>query len=262
MYVPTLENKIEIISLSEIHIPIVFTERPPRPEKLDAKKAYIQKHGKLEQPLVVHPETKELVDGFAGFLAMKELGKKMVQVEWGNKKHPQTALRFKQKIEFREETKIAVWEAEDGRCEICKRPMNRDIASFSRVDARIDDWSADNLHLLCIDCQAGRPDLLTHVTIWKKVVKELAPLIDLSEEETEEFLPDILFRHGVLLRNQKWDREYWVPGIGVFCVTKWEEATVTEAIRIYKEPKIIGKPQARTRGLQKPWFTRKDNDDK
>ncbi len=249
----TLKMKIETISLSEIQIPTIFIQKPPRQEKLNAKKIYVQKHGQLEQPLIVHPDNKQLVDGWAGYLALKELGKNTAQVEWGTKKRPQPAPQ--PKGEITEETKIAVWKAEDGRCEICKRAMNRDMASFSRVDAQKNDWSADNLHLLCVDCQAGRPDLLTHVIIWEKVVKELAPRIDLSEEETAEFLPDILFRHGVLLRNQKWDREYWIPGIGVFCVTKWKEATVTETIKIYKEPRVKSKPQATTRGLPKPWFT-------
>jgi hypothetical protein len=157
------------------------------------------------------------------------------------------------------ETQLAVWEAEDGRCEVCKRPMNREMASFSRVDARKDDdWSADNLHLICIDCKAGKPDLLTHVTIWGKVVKKLAPRLSMSEEETTKFLPEVLFQYGVLLSDQKWYREYWIPRIGVFRVVKWEKAAVTEAIRVYKRPKIKEQSQARTRGLPKPYFTKGD----
>ncbi len=264
---PTLKMKIEMISLSEIQIPTVFIERPPKQEKLDAKKTYIQKHGKLEQPLIVHPDTKQLVDGWAGYLAMKELGKNTAQVEWGIKKRPQPTrqpenLQQKPNGEITQETKIAVWEAEDGRCEVCKRAMDKHIARVCRVDGQKNDWGVDNLHLLCIDCKERKPNLLAHVSVPDAVGKELAPHFLMSEEETIRLLPELLRLNGVIVRNGKLYRVYWLPGVGIFHVSFHPKPEVTKIARIDNKPRIKNQPQTRTRGLPKPWFTRKDVDSK
>ena len=65
----------------------------------------------------------------------------------------------------RAEDGVAVWTAEDGRCEACRRPIDRRFARFTRVDRSRSDWSADNLHLLCIDCDKRRPDLLARIDV-------------------------------------------------------------------------------------------------
>ena len=51
------------------------------------------------------------------------------------------------------EVALAVWEAEDGRCEACGRPMDRTWAKVARVD-ETRERTAENLHLLCVDCKA------------------------------------------------------------------------------------------------------------
>src|SRR5215211_1721843 len=63
------------------------------------------------------------------------------------------------------EVVAAVWAAEDGRCEACTRPMDRRCAAFGRIDDRRPDRTAENLHLLCVDCKARRPDVLARLVL-------------------------------------------------------------------------------------------------
>jgi hypothetical protein len=246
----------ETIALSEIQVPHIFLQTTPRREKMDQKKAYLQQHGRLEKPLIVHPDTKQLIDGWASYLVAKELGEKRVEVQYGTKKRSQSAKRKKSHADVKIPYAVrqAVWAAEDGRCEACRRPMDRRIAQFCQINPmKKNDWSIENLHLVCLDCKDGKPDLLHHISMSKQVVKELAERIDLSEQETAELIPDLLQQNGVILTAWTESRIYWLPGIGVFHVNI--EQPIPEVVkieRIYTTPRVKVKPQACTRRLPKP----------
>jgi hypothetical protein len=152
------------------------------------------------------------------------------------------------------EVVLAVWEAEDGRCEACKRPMDK---RFARV-ARIDDHgprSIENLQLLCVDCKAHRPDPLAWLTlagsVAERVVGSLGPE---QAAQATRWLRGQLQRHGVLVGVRSTQRLYWLPGVAVFQVAVQPDGTAAvESIdRITEQPQVKVQPQARTRGLPRP----------
>jgi hypothetical protein len=69
---------------------------------------------------------------------------------------------------------LAVWEAEDGRCEACGRPMDKSCARTGR-DKRGDQ------RLVCIDCKERRPDPLAAVIVGPKTAGQLAEALGYSQ---------------------------------------------------------------------------------
>src|SRR5919107_4250184 len=110
------------------------------------------------------------------------------------------------------EVVAAVWAAEDGRCEACTRPMDRRCAAFGRIDDRRPDRSADNLHLLCVDCKARRPDMLARLALGDAVAARLAGGLPPEQaEQAGRWLRASLRRHGVLVWVGRGARRYLVP---------------------------------------------------
>lgn len=151
----------------------------------------------------------------------------------------------------------AIWEAEDGRCEACKRPMACPCARMLPItpDLPESEWVAENLHLVCHDCLYRRPDYLSKLvmspTMREKLVKRVG-------EDRAEALGALLLKalqqYGVLLTSQKEWRAYWLPGIGHFKVEWGGFGKPSEVVlqHMYPVPELRVKPQARTRGLPKP----------
>jgi hypothetical protein len=142
-----------------------------------------------------------------------------------------------------------VYHAEDGRCEFCKRPMDKRVARFRRVDPSKSDFTADNLHLVCIDCKEGRPDLLSQLHVPPKVVDEIYEKTGMLKETIPAILHSLLNQYGVITKLQRQGRQYWLPGIGVFRVKRNGE--LSKVIRLYPNPEIKTVEQQRTRGLTK-----------
>ncbi|SFX75170.1 hypothetical protein SAMN04487866_12236 [Thermoactinomyces sp. DSM 45891] len=246
MAIQQTEKETNTMQLVDISIPDIFMKTMPRQEKIEQKKSYIQQFGKLDNPIIVHPETKELVDGWAGYLAFKKLGIKRIEIELGTKKRPRKPKPTKQEIEF------AVWHAEDGRCENCKRAMDKRLTRTCRVNSS-ERYVADNLHLLCVDCWKGRPDPLHNIAIADRVLDQVSHHFEMEKDETQELLQELLTANGVILNWENRKRDYWVPGIGTFVIILGFPASVVVAIKkMYKEPRVRIKPQERTRGLPKP----------
>jgi hypothetical protein len=153
------------------------------------------------------------------------------------------------------EVGAAVWEAEDGRCEACARPMDRRCAAFGRIDDRRPDRSADNLHLLCVDCKARRPDMLARLALGDAVAARLAGGLPPEQaEQAGRWLRASLRRHGVLVWVGREARSYWLPGVGRFRVALQPDgaAAVVAVEGLSATPALKVRPQARTRGLPRP----------
>jgi hypothetical protein len=156
----------------------------------------------------------------------------------------------------REKTLLSVWKAEDGRCEVCKRPMDKRLARWLPRKEKIKNNPSD-IHLACLDCSKGRPDyLLTFIRVDKNVAKKLKKKLGFYDER--EFL-DWLRNYGVLVGANPEFRRYWIPGIGVFFLKTLDQTEnglpvrlVYKAKRIYPDPKLIVKEQKRTRGFPRP----------
>ena len=153
------------------------------------------------------------------------------------------------------EVGAAVWEAEDGRCEACARPMDRRCAAFGRIDDSRPDRSAENLHLLCVDCKARRPDMLAHLVLGGDVAARLTEgLAPDQAEQAGRWLRASLRRHGVLVWVGREARRYWLPGVGRFRVALQPDGTAAMvAVEwLSATPALKARPQARTRGLPRP----------
>lgn len=153
------------------------------------------------------------------------------------------------------ETATLVWTAEDGRCEGCTRPMDRRVACFTRMDHSRADWSADNLQLVCIDCNSRRPDLLATATLGGDVAQRLSGHLPPDQAAAaSRWLLTQLRRYGVLVWAKKTHRVYWLPGIGTFRVEPRPDgpAEVVAVEKLVPQPALRVQPQARSRGLPKP----------
>jgi hypothetical protein len=142
-----------------------------------------------------------------------------------------------------------VYQAEDGRCEFCKRPMDQKVARFRRVDPSKKDFTADNLHLVCIDCKEGRQDLLNSLQVLPEVVEEIHEKTGMPKETIPSIMQSLLTQFGVITRLQRQGRQYWLPGIGVFLVKRNGE--LSKVIKLYPNPELKIAEQKRTRGLTK-----------
>lgn len=154
------------------------------------------------------------------------------------------------------EVVLAVWEAEDGRCESCKRPMDKRWARVARIDEQ-GEQTVDNLQLLCVDCKARRPDRLrvSKLTLGGAVAERV--LGNLAPEQVEpatQWLSLQLKRHGVLVTGSRKARFYWLPGVGTFLIVFADDGTamVVKAEKLSGQAQVRMKPQERTRGLPRP----------
>lgn len=254
-----MKNKQQTLALSEISIPAPFKKTKPNREKINALKEYIQKTGTLDQTIIVHPKTRMLVDGFARYLAAKELGMNEVPVQFGTKKRPskKPPKKHRSQVKVSEETRLAIWQAEDGRCEVCKRAMDKRFARWLPVEkGKIEDHP-DALHLACIDCSRNQPEYLrTFIQVDKSVMKKIEQKTEYDNEL--EFVND--FReYAVIVGKNKEFRTYWLPGIGSFLIKTLDEKEnglpvreVFQARSIKVNGQLKIKPQERTRGFKRP----------
>ena len=151
---------------------------------------------------------------------------------------------------------LTVWEAEDGRCEACRRPMDRRWARVARLDES-GGWTPANLQLLCLDCKAHRPDPLQQATFLLGAAVAAQVLGQLAPEQLPlagRWLGEQLRRYGVLVSSGKEFRRYWLPGVATFVVRfpTPRAVEVTGVEKLAAEPTVKIKPQARTRGLARP----------
>jgi len=141
---------------------------------------------------------------------------------------------------------LAVWEAEDGRCEACGRPMDRTCAQVGR-DKR------GERRLVCPDCKAQQPDPLAAAAVSPKTAAQLAAALGTTLEAASTWLAEGLRGAGVLLRLQEGRRTYWLPGVGHFALyldRPGRPPLIGGPLgKLPPDPVLNVKPQARTRGL-------------
>ena len=152
--------------------------------------------------------------------------------------------------------RLAVWVAEDGRCESCHRAMDRRLARTTRIDPQRADWSPDNLHLLCPFCARGLPDPLSApLTIAPETLAAVQAATGAQDAEGTA-LAENLRRYGVLVLDQ-----VWLPGVGTFVLRNGAPpgVTVVRARRLYDPPlRVCIRPQQRSRRLPPPRFPAAD----
>ena len=141
---------------------------------------------------------------------------------------------------------LAVWEAEDGRCEACGRPMDKACARTAR-DKR------GERRLVCPDCKDQRPDPLAAAVVGPKTAEQVAEALSTTLEAASAWLAEGLRAAGVLLREAGGQRTYWLPGVGKFALYvdhPGRPPLIGGPLGpLHRELEVRSKPQARTRGL-------------
>ena len=141
---------------------------------------------------------------------------------------------------------VAVWEAEDGRCEACSRAMDRTCARVATLPP------SSVPRLLCPDCKHHRPDPLTTAVVGPQTAQALAEARTTTVDVSAAWLVAGLRAYGVLLRLDDRRRHYWLPGVGAFAL--FQHAASPPVVsgplgKLRPHPTIRVQPQARTRGL-------------
>lgn len=134
--------------------------------------------------------------------------------------------------------------AEDGRCEKCGRPMDKNVVMVRRKDETVfNDFN--NYILLCPDCDMGRPDRLQSASFAKKTIVQYQEARKISfEDALQELL--VTKDHLVLLNVlDKHKRFYWAPKLGKFLLNK----NILYLVQLYDSPAPVleRKPQVRSR---------------
>jgi hypothetical protein len=141
---------------------------------------------------------------------------------------------------------LAVWTAEDGRCEACGRPMDKSCAQVGR-DKR------GERRLVCPDCKAVQPDPLAAAVVGPKTAGVLAATLGTTLDAASTWLATGLHSAGVLLRLQDKRRLYWLPGVGIFSLIPNRQPggppIIGGPVKLEPRPESRTRPQARTRGL-------------
>src|SRR5919199_40259 len=141
---------------------------------------------------------------------------------------------------------LAVWEAEDGRCEACGRPMDKACAQVGR------DKHGER-RLVCPDCKTAQPDPLATAIVSPNTAGQLAAARGTTPDAASAWLTEGLRAAGVLLRLQEGRRIYWLPGVGTFALyldRPGRPPLIGGPLGpLYRELEVRTRPQARTRGL-------------
>jgi hypothetical protein len=133
--------------------------------------------------------------------------------------------------------------------------MDRRCAAVARIDDARPDRTADNLHLLCVDCKARRPDVLARLVLGGDVAARITEgLAPEQAAPASRWLRASLRRAGVLVWVGREARSYWLPGVGRFRVALQPDGTaaVVAVEWLSATPALNVRPQARTRGLPRP----------
>lgn len=148
---------------------------------------------------------------------------------------------------------LAVWEAEDGRCELCGRPMDRRVATVTPRRAEpgdLDDWV-----LLCPFCHQGSRPPFKDLKVDKVVASLFSTGLGVPKPQAASWLRGALDRYGVITQIDRNGVEVWLPGIGRGWVRPRTDAP--PLLRQWHCPgdtrwEVTVKDQSRTRGLPAP----------
>lgn len=134
--------------------------------------------------------------------------------------------------------------AEDGRCEKCGRPMDKQAVMVQRKDETVfNDFN--NYVLVCPDCNQGKPDRLIKATFHESAIVAYQEARNISLEQAKEELDSSKNNFVLLLPKKKKDWVYWGPRIGQFRLIKNQLFAIV--LDKAPEPCLERRPQARSR---------------
>jgi hypothetical protein len=259
----------ELIKIEKIVIPEEF--KTPRAERMQEVREFYEKRKHFDEPITVHRDTMILINGYRRYTLAQEIGIKRVPIRYANEfpdppkkpKLPPIAKKMIGQIKGEPRKPVdkkiirQVWESEDGRCEGCGRPMDQKLANVARVD-RQGEFVPENLHLVCIDCfmwhkKKETPFVQEEWRLSPHDLPRLAEKLDMKPDQAEIWLLAHVRQFGVLVKEDRFNREFWLPGIGNFRLIKERQGAphTLKVVYLADSPKLKIKYQARTRNLPK-----------
>lgn len=162
------------------------------------------------------------------------------------------------KPSIRPTQRSTIWAAEDGRCEICGRPMDRRVARVVLRDPSTQTVEAQDLNawaLVCVFCYGDWTHPFETMRIGRDVAELVAHGLGTDLPTAAQWLRTMLSQYGVIVDVQSKGVQIWLPGIG----RGWVRARATAAPILrqwHPDPHtswtVRRQPQARTRGLPRP----------
>ncbi|WP_375102223.1 hypothetical protein ACDZ28_00030 (plasmid) [Paenibacillus sp. RS8] len=133
--------------------------------------------------------------------------------------------------------------AEDGRCENCRRAMDKRVVQIRKIDPFIFN-ELSNYVLLCPDCMMNQPDVLENAKFTELAIERYQEIRGISLEQSISEL-DLIKKNLVLLVVDGGRRKYWFPSLGVFTFHQGQLSIE----HFYKDvnPSFEKKPQQRSR---------------
>lgn len=152
--------------------------------------------------------------------------------------------------------RFRVWKAEDGRCELCGRAMDRRVAAVMprrAAPVALADWV-----LVCPFCYQGSRPPFAELKVDKTVAAVFSTGLGMDKPHAASWLRQALDQYGVIIQLQQKSVQVWLPGIGRGWVRCRAEAP--PILRQWDRPAdapwtVTVKPQSRTRGLPTPPVT-------
>ena len=148
-----------------------------------------------------------------------------------------------------EET-LAIWEAEDGRCEACGRPMDHRIAQIVFRDGVLPD--EQQAALICPLCAHGLGSPFDTARVDKITAEILAAGLKVDKAAAAQWLRENLETGGVLITASRDSLVVWIPGLGTIKVVRRpDKLPLMTVLKWHAAAPWIVKfmAQAHTRGL-------------
>lgn len=146
-----------------------------------------------------------------------------------------------------------VWAAEDGRCEVCERPMSQQVGRIVKRPGALP--APDSLALVCPFCEQGCRSPWARMKFSAEVATLAAQGLGVDKPQAAAWLRQQLEAYGVILEVRPTTVKLWLPGVGIGWVrARAEKPAIMRHFRVYPKSTwtVTVKPQAHSRGLPRP----------
>lgn len=149
-----------------------------------------------------------------------------------------------------------VWAAEDGRCQVCARPMDKQMARIRAYDGEALP-TLDNTFLICPICTRHWASPIPDARVRGDLAEALSQARDQEKALAAAWLREQLEAYGVLVGgNPKKGWNYWLPGVGLFRCRRRAGKPPLLTGKVEIRPELTRRPQAQSRGLPRPTWDR------
>ena len=172
------------INISEIEVPYLFQNSSPSKSKVEDRKLHYKRTGEF-QKLIIREDNKRLLDGYASYIAAKELGITEATATFLSQKESIYYFTNNTKTKRKDDTKRQrIIKSKGKRCYICGRPLydrkdpHYDGTNEFTIDHKIPLFKGgtnekDNLFPCCNICNGLKGDFSYSKNLKNLIIAEL-----------------------------------------------------------------------------------------